>query len=122
ATSPPSPPGGTVPLDALAAGAAGGAAVGAAAGTGASPSPEPPAYVEGPEDFSGPAPEVPAAAAAGGAAGTAAGAAAAEGGEADIDSLMKELDRISTEILKKGPPKTDGGAAGADAGTGTGTQ
>ena len=31
----------------------GGAAVGAAAGTGASPSPEPPAYVEGPEDFGG---------------------------------------------------------------------
>ncbi|HEY6238719.1 MAG TPA: hypothetical protein VIZ68_06005, partial [Thermoplasmata archaeon] len=41
------------------------------------------------------------AAAAAGAGGT----AAAEGGEADIDSLMQELDKISGEILKKGPPQ-----------------
>jgi hypothetical protein len=47
--------------------------------------------------------------AAGAAAGTA-GAAAVEyesepTGDPDIDSLMKELDRISNEILKRGPPR-----------------
>jgi len=58
------------------------------------------AYTEGPED-------VGAVAATGAAA-----APAAESGEADIDSLMQELDKISGEILKKGPPKK-GSAANA---------
>lgn len=48
------------------------------------------AYLEGPEDI-GHAPPVPP-------------APAAAKGEEDIDSLMKELDKISGEILKRGPP------------------
>jgi hypothetical protein len=47
--------------------------------------------------------------AAGAAAGTAAAAVAEyesePTGDPDIDSLMKELDRISNEILKRGPPR-----------------
>ncbi len=67
-----------------------------------------PAYLETPEDVGHGLPEVPVAgAAAGGAAAGAAaggGAAAAEG-EPDIDSLMAELDKISSEILKRAPKK-----------------
>lgn len=59
-----------------------------------------PAYLETPEDVGAPPPSVSAAAGAGGAA------AAAGGAEADIDSLMQELDKISNEILKRGGPKT----------------
>lgn len=55
------------------------------------------AYLESPEDVGHAPPVVPAAGAA------AAGAAA--GGEEDIDSLMQELDKISGEILKRGPPE-----------------
>ena len=64
--------------------------------------PEPPsagaAYLETPEDVGAPAPAVAPAAAAGASAG-------ATEGEADIDSQMQELDRISGEILKRGTPK-----------------
>lgn len=57
------------------------------------------AYLEGPDDVGAApvAPPVPA-------------APATPSGEADIDSLMQELDKISGEILKRGapkPPKTD---------------
>ncbi len=69
--------------------------------------------MEGPED-------AVAAAGAGAAVGAGAGAAAAEAEPADIDSLMGELDRISGEILKrgpgkKGPPSAGGGGGDADA-------
>ncbi len=50
-------------------------------------------YIESPEDV-GAAPAVPPA------------APIPPGSESDIDSLMQELDKISAEILKKGPPKT----------------
>jgi len=61
------------------------------------------AYIETPEDVGHPPPTVgptapPAAAPPAGAAG------GAEAGS-DIDSLMAELDKISTEILKKAPKK-----------------
>ncbi len=63
-----------------------------------------PAYLETPEDVGAPTP-VPTMG-AGAAAGAAAGAGAAEG-EPDIDSLMAELDKISGEILKRAPKKSD---------------
>jgi hypothetical protein len=52
------------------------------------------AYLEGPEDVGHALPETPAA------------PEPAAKDESDIDSLMKELDKISGEILKKGKPKT----------------
>jgi hypothetical protein len=66
------------------------------------PAAETPSYIEGPGDV-----------AAGAAAGAAVGAgAAAEAEPADIDSLMGELDRISGEILKRGPGKKGPGSPG----------
>lgn len=59
-------------------------------------------YIEGPEDV-GHAPPV-------------SEAPAAPKGEEDIDSLMKELDKISGEILKRGPPEKKPGAAPTDSG------
>ncbi|MCI4318082.1 MAG: hypothetical protein L3J96_06035, partial [Thermoplasmata archaeon] len=66
-------------------------------------------YVEGPEDVGATPPSIDDAAAAG--AVGAAGGAAAAGGEADIDSLMQELDKISGEILQRGTPGKKGGSA-----------
>jgi len=65
-------------------------------------------YLEGPEDIGHAPPTLPPSPPkAPGAAAPAAAPAAAAGaeGEADIDSLMAELDRISGEILKKSPKK-----------------
>lgn len=82
---------------------------------GATAGPESPAtgeaapYMEGPEDVGSMGGSVPVAGAAAG--GAAAGAAAGAEAPGDIDSLMGELDRISGEILKRGPgkkPPTDG--------------
>jgi len=83
---------------------------------GAAPAAPPtPPYIETPEDVGRAPPTVtpqvpPAAPAAGAAAG-------AESGS-DIDSLMAELDKISTEILKKAPKKgaeeKEGGEAGGE--------
>ena len=70
------------------------------AGAAAAPGPVAP-YTETPEDVSVPPPVV-----GGAAAGGAAGAAE---GEADIDSLMAELDKISGEILKRGQTPKKGG-------------
>lgn len=87
-------------------GGAGGAAVAAAP---AAPGPAPPpgaAYIEGPEDVGQSIPVAPPAA-----------PASPEGAEGDIDSLMKELDKISGEILKRSGPKSPpegGDEAGAD--------
>jgi hypothetical protein len=93
--------------------AAGGGAVAAWSGpTGPeSPAPAeaPPPYIEGPEDA---AVAIGAGAVAGGAV---AGAAAADAEPADIDSLMGELDRISGEILKRGPGKKGPPSGGGDA-------
>jgi len=77
------------------------------------PGPTSAPYIEGPEDVGHAPPTVPAPApaAAAPAAGAAGAAAGAESGS-DIDSLMAELDKISTEILKKAPKK---GADGKDA-------
>lgn len=59
-----------------------------------------PAYLETPEDVGAPPPAVPAEPPA---------TPPEEGTEADIDSLMRELDKISNEILKKSEPgKTEG--------------
>jgi hypothetical protein len=75
-------------------------------GPGSSPAGGPPgpspAYLETPEDV-GSAPPPVSAPAAGAAAGAGAGAPKEE--EADIDSLMAELDKISGEILKRAPKK-----------------
>ncbi|MCI4330537.1 MAG: hypothetical protein L3K19_01655 [Thermoplasmata archaeon] len=80
-----------------------GAAVGAALGVGAGS-----AYVENPDDVS--APDAIAAAPA-----AAASAGAAAGAEPDIDSLMAELDKISGEILSRGPAtKKPPGSGGSD--------
>ncbi|HEV8050010.1 MAG TPA: hypothetical protein VGP88_05405 [Thermoplasmata archaeon] len=62
-----------------------------------------PEYIEGPGDT---------AVAAGVAGAAVGGAVAAEAEPADIDSLMGELDRISGEILKRGPGKKGPGTAG----------
>jgi hypothetical protein len=78
-----------------------------------SPAPaETPPYVETPDDVGAGLAGAEVAGAAG--AGAAVGAAAAEPG--DIDSLMGELDRISGEILKRGPGKKGppGGASDAE--------
>lgn len=68
------------------------------------------AYLEGPEDVGQQPPSVP-------------GPATAPG-EEDIDSLMKELDKISGEILKRGPPdkKTPADEAGGDSADSGGSQ
>ena len=78
-----------------------------AAGAPAAPTPP---YIETPEDVGHAPPSVPP---SGAPAGAAAGAAAGAESESDIDSLMAELDKISTEILKKAPKK---GADGKDTG------
>jgi len=78
----------------------------------AAPSEPSASYIETPEDV-GHAPPSVAPAAAPAAAAPAAGAAAGAGESgSDIDSLMAELDKNSTEILKKAPKK---GADGKDA-------
>lgn len=61
------------------------------------------AYLEGPDDV-GAAPVAPPSPAT----------TPAAGGEADIDSLMQELDKISGEILKRGTPKSTDANAGSD--------
>ncbi|MCI4369397.1 MAG: hypothetical protein L3K09_07545 [Thermoplasmata archaeon] len=43
-------------------------------------------------------------------------APAALGGEEDIDSLMAELDKISGDILKRGPPKKPEDKEGSESG------
>jgi hypothetical protein len=72
-----------------------------------------PPYIETPEDVGHAPPSV-----APGVAAPAAGAAAGAESGSDIDSLMAELDKISTEILKKAPKKgaddKEGGEAGAE--------
>ena len=85
-------------------------AAGAAGGAAAPAGPVPP-YLETPEDVGHAPPSVtppvaPAAPAEG----------AGEGAESgsDIDSLMAELDKISTEILKKAPKKGAGGSETED--------
>jgi len=75
-------------------------------------------YIETPEDVGHAPPSVGPSAAA--AAAPPAGAAAGAEAGSDIDSLMAELDKISTEILKKAPQKGAGakgeeGAEGEDA-------
>ena len=60
------------------------------------------AYLETPEDFGTPPPTV--------AGPVVPSPPPAEGAEADIDSLMQELDKISNEILKRGGPKTGKGS------------
>ena len=89
---------------------AGGAAPAAPPAAPPTPPGAAPAYLETPEDVGHAPPAVPvskAGVAAGAGAGAAAGTAAAAGGEAepDIDSLMAELDKISSEILKRAPKK-----------------
>jgi len=86
--------------------------------------PSPPAgspapYIETPEDI-GHAPPPVAPPSAGGAAPPAGAAGGAEP-SSDIDSLMAELDKISTEILKKEPKKGTGGTGGGDSDTGGST-
>lgn len=70
----------------------------------------PPPYIETPEDVGHAPPSVPPPPPP----PPAAPAAAAGGAEAgsDIDSLMAELDKISTEILKKAPKKGTEGKSG----------
>ncbi len=90
------------------AGAAGGPGAGAPPGAGGPVAP----YIEGPEDVGHPPPTVGTTPAVGAGAGAAAGASAgaASSGEPDIDSLMAELDKISSEILKKPTKKRSGGS------------
>jgi hypothetical protein len=99
------------PYVAPGAGPAGGAPAAAPAPTG----PAPP-YLETAEDVGAAPPAVPAggppAGAVGGAAAGAAAGKAAE--EPDIDSLMAELDKISSEILKR--PKPPSGSTGNSGG------
>jgi hypothetical protein len=101
------PPSSGVP----AAGAVGGPTAGATGAVAAAPSGPAPPYVETPEDVGAtipPATPAPppstTAVVAGGAAAAGAGAGAAAATETedpDIDSLMAELDKISSEILKR---------------------
>ena len=95
-----------------AAGAAAGGLTPWAAGPSAPSEPAAP-YIETPEDVGHPPPSVggPSAAPAAAAAGAAAGAEPAS----DIDSLMAELDKISTEILKKSPKRGAAGKGGETA-------
>ena len=81
----------------------------------AAPPGAPPPYIEGPEDVGHAPPPLatPAAKAVAPAAPAAAPAAAPEG--ADIDSLMAELDKISSEILKKPPKKGAESTTGEEA-------
>lgn len=68
------------------------------------------AYIETPEDVGVPPPAVP----------QPSTTPPAEGApEADIDSLMQELDKISNEILKRGSPKTPTSSESTEAGEGT---
>jgi len=77
-------------------------AAGAAGGAAAAPAGAAPPYLETPEDVGHAPPTVaPAVTPVAPAAGAGEGA---ESGS-DIDSLMAELDKISTEILKKAPKK-----------------
>ncbi len=101
-------------------GATGAAAAAAPSGpTGPAATPE---YVESPSDVSAPPPVVPTSPPAGG--GTPPKAAAPAGtapakpatGEPDIDSLMAELDKISTEILKRPKPPAGGASGGGGSG------
>ena len=84
-----------------------------------------PAYVETPEDVGTAPPPLTGPPAAGAAAGATAGAAAGgataakAAGEPDIDSLMAELDKISTEILKRPKTPPGGGDAGTSGGSGS---
>jgi hypothetical protein len=64
-----------------------------------------PAYLETPEDVGHAPPAVPVTKAEAAAAVAAPVAPAAAEGEPDIDSLMAELDKISSEILKRAPKK-----------------
>jgi len=80
---------------------------------GAAPAP----YIETPEDVGHAPPTVPTAPPAGGTAPPPGAAAGAEP-SSDIDSLMAELDKISTEILKKQPKKPPGGSSGDESETG----
>ncbi len=82
------------------AGAAGYEAAGAGVGVGAGVAAG--AYDESASPEAGPDWVEPAEA---GTLGAGAGAAAMSGEEPDIDRLMKELDQISDDILKKTPPK-----------------
>jgi len=97
-----------------AAGAAGGAAAAPPAWgeDSTAPAGPSPSYLETPEDIGHAPPSVvtPATATPAEAAG---GAAAGTESSSDIDSLMAELDKISTEILKK-PPAKGAAAKGAE--------
>lgn len=79
---------------------------GAAAEGPAAPSAPPPPYLETPEDVGHPPPTVMprTGAAVAGAAAPPTGPAAVS----DIDALMAELDKISSDILKKAPTKEPG--------------
>ena len=61
-------------------------------------------YLEQPEDVSSPPSSVTVVPGAVGAAAV----VGADAGEADIDSLMQELDKISGEILQRGTPPKKG--------------
>lgn len=91
------------------------AGLGAAAAVGGATAGGSTSYVETPQDVGVPPPAIGgagAATAAGAGAGAGVAAASAEGGS-DIDSLMAELDKISGEILKRGPGKKPAEAASA---------
>jgi len=93
------------------AAAGGAAAVPPSAGGPSPPAMAPPPYLETPEDVGHPPPTVPTTPPAGAAAPPAGATGGAEP-SSDIDSLMAELDKISTEILKKQPKKPPGGTSG----------
>jgi hypothetical protein len=103
---PPAGAGGPSPPSGAMAPAAAGAVAAAAPAT----------YLETPEDVGAPPPPVPP---------TPSAAPGGEGtSESDIDSLMKELDKISNEILKRGGPKAgkatdEEAASGKDPGGGS---
>jgi hypothetical protein len=78
-------------------GATGAAVEGAPAGPQAAGAGAAAAYLETPEDVGAPPPSIPA---------PTTGTPAEGAPEADIDSLMQELDKISNEILKRGSPKS----------------
>jgi hypothetical protein len=87
--------------------------------TGGGPPAAAPAYLETPEDVGpAPAPPSPKVVEAAGPAVAVPGAAGAA--EPDIDSLMAELDNISSEILKRAPKKTTGAKPEEDTGEGSG--
>jgi len=80
------------------------------------PSGAPAAYMETPEDVGHAPPSIPPQAPP--PAAPPAGAAGGAEPASDIDSLMAELDKISTEILKKEPKKGSGGSSGDTSDTG----